>query len=190
MRFAERLKYIRKSLNLTQDELANACNVKLTAISKYENEIIKPGFDMLSKLGFAYNVNLNWLVNEIGNMFIETPQRKLIKNGTDSFTVEVNEAATVTTSVVEEAHNLELMSDIKVDYYGLENENYTKIYHKNGEVEYISTEEETNMAMVVEKLMQICKNKNQLEFVLTAINAIENEESLKELKMLILVVCH
>ena len=33
-------------MNLRQDDLAKSCGVKLTAISKYENEIIKPAFDM------------------------------------------------------------------------------------------------------------------------------------------------
>ena len=91
MRFSQRLKQLRKELNLRQDDLARACGVKLTAISKYENEIIKPAFDMLSKMGLAYNVNLNWLVNEIGSMFVETPIRRLVKTGSGDFVTEQTE---------------------------------------------------------------------------------------------------
>ena len=190
MRFAQRLKQLRKELDIKQEELARACNVKLTAISKYENEIIKPSFDMLSKIGFAYNVNLNWLINEIGSMFIETPKRRLIKNGTDGFIVQVNDTekalAYTETGHKESSHSLELINDLKVEYYGVNNETFTKIYHKNGEIEYLSHNEVShNFQEIIEKIMEICQDKNQFEFVLTAIKAIDNEESLKELKTLI-----
>ena len=186
MRFAQRLKQIRKELDIKQEELARACNVKLTAISKYENEIVKPSFDMLSKIGFAYNINLNWLINEIGNMFIETPQRRLIHNGTDGFSVQVDDNGETTALSEETSHSLELTNDLKVEYYGVNNETYTKIYHKNGEIEYHSNNKIShNFQKIIEKITEVCKNKNQFEFVLTAIDAIDNEESLKELKTLI-----
>ena len=186
MRFAQRLKQLRKELDIKQDELARACNVKLTAISKYENEIIKPSFDMLSKIGFAYNVNLNWLINEIGSMFIETPQRRLIKNGTDGFSVQVDDTEKTTALTEETSHSLELTNDLKVEYYGVNNKTYTKIYHKNGEIEYYPNNETPhNFQEIIEKIKKVCQNKNQFEFVLTAIDAIHNEEALKELKILI-----
>ncbi len=189
MRFAQRLKQLRKELDIKQEELARACNVKLTAISKYENEIVKPGFDMLSKIGFAYNVNLNWLINEIGSMFIETPQRRLIKNGSDGFSVQIDENNNTITEVsttIANVHSLNLINDLRVDYYGNGNETYTKIYHKNGEIEYQThTNPQKNFQEIIEKITEICKNKNQFEFVITAIKAIESEEDLKELKTLI-----
>ena len=186
MRFAQRLKQIRKELDIKQEELARACNVKLTAISKYENEIVKPSFDMLSKIGFAYNINLNWLINEIGSMFIETPKRRLIHNGTDGFSVQVDDNEETTAMTEETSHSLELTNDLKVEYYGVNNETYTKIYHKNGEIEYHSHNKVPhNFQKIIEKITEVCQNKNQFEFVLTAIDAIDNEESLKELKTLI-----
>ena len=183
MRFAQRLKQLRKELDINQDELARACGVKLTAISKYENEIIKPGFDMLAKIGFAYNVNLNWLINEIGSMFIETSTRRLIKNGTDSFTVVEMEKSQVVNEV---EHSLNLTSDLKVDYYGADEGNYTKIYRANGEVDYIEpANSEENLQKIISKLSEICQNQNKFDFILTAINAIEDKEALKELKTMI-----
>ena len=136
MRFSQRLKKLRKDLHLRQDDLARACGVKLTAISKYENEIIKPAFEMLSKIGLAYNVNLNWLINEIGSMFIETPSRRLIKSGTNNFVVEEVTEEITSLDLSETTHGMELQNDLKVEYYGTEGENYTKIYHKDGNVEY------------------------------------------------------
>ena len=126
MRFSQRLKQLRKELNLRQDDLAKSCGVKLTVISKYENEVVKPAFEMLSKMGLAYNVNLNWLINEIGSMFIETPQRRLIKTGSDGFvTEEITEPQSFT--VMENTHNLDLEKDLKVEFYGTNNENFTYI---------------------------------------------------------------
>ena len=183
MRFAQRLKQLRKELDINQDELARACGVKLTAISKYENEIIKPGFDMLSKIGFAYNVNLNWLINEIGSMFIETSTRRLVRNGTDSFTVLETENVQVVNEV---KHSLNLTSDLKVDYYGVDDANYTKIYRANGEIDYIEpVHSKENIEVIVSKLVEICNNQNKFDFVLTAINSIEDKEALKELKTMI-----
>ena len=187
MRFAQRLKHLRKELNLKQDDLAKACNVKLTAISKYENELIKPGFDMLSKIGLAYNINLNWLVNELGSMFLETPQRRLVKDGTNNFTVEVDDNAEVEMVTVKtDTHSLELTNDLKVEYYGVDNENYVKIYRKSGEVEYCKANTtDENLQQIIQKLQTVCHDKNQLDFIITAINALENEQALNELKALI-----
>lgn len=185
MRFSQRLKQLRKELGLRQDDLAKSCGVKLTAISKYENELIKPAFDMLSKIGLAYNVNLNWLVNEIGSMFIETPQRRLIKTGSDGFvTEEITEAQTV--SVMENTHNLELEKDLRVEFYGTNNENFTKIYHKDGNVEYRANgAAAANFQNIAEKLAEICEDESKYEFIMTALNALQDEKSLNELKILI-----
>lgn len=186
MRFSERLKVLRKELGLTQGELAKTCDVKFTVISKYENEIIKPSFEMLSKIGLAYNTNLNWLINEIGTIFIEQNQKHLLKNGTDEYAIEVLENISNNVVVNDISHSLELTNDIKVEYYDANSNNYTKIYHKSGDVEYQGKEAvERNLEYILRKIQSICKDKNQFEFVLTAIDAINDENSLKELKMLI-----
>lgn len=187
MQFSERLKILRKELDLTQDDLARACNVKLTAISKYENELVKPGFDMLSKMGLAYSVNLNWLINDIGSMFLENSQRRLIKDGTNNIVFEIDDApiremATVETGV----HSLELTSDLKVEYYGPEEEPYTKIYRKTGEVECLKeVNQNDKLRELVLKLQNVVTDKNKLGFILTALSALDNDDALNELKILI-----
>ena len=184
MRFSQRLKQLRKELNLRQDDLAKSCGVQLTAISKYENEIIKPAFEMLSKIGLAYNVNLNWLINEIGNMFIETHQRRLIKTGSDGFvTEEITEPQSV--SVMEKTHNLDLEKDLKVEFYG-NNETFTKIYRKDGNVEYQATYENTEkLQIIMQKLATICDDEDKYEFIMTAIISIQDSKALSELKIMI-----
>ncbi len=187
MRFKERLKYLRKELHLKQDDLAQACGVRLTAISKYENEIIKPGFDMLAKIGLAYNVNLNWLINEIGSMFIETNKRRLVKNATNDFVVEVDDIPEEDMVIVaQEPHSMTLSKDLKVDYYGEDSQYCSKIYRTNGQVEFLGKNNlENNFHEVVKKITEVCDDKNKFEFVMTAIKALDNEEALTELKFLI-----
>ena len=185
MRFSQRLKRLRKDLNLRQDDLAKACGVKLTAISKYENELIKPAFEMLSKIGMAYNVNLNWLINEIGGMFIETPSRRLIKTGSGDFITEETEDNTQQT-VMSDEHNLQLESDLRVEYYGANNETMTKIYRKDGKIEYNAPEKHgTKNQKLYSKIEELSKDENKYEFVMTAINALSDEKALNELKILI-----
>ena len=184
MRFSQRLKQLRKELHLRQEDLAKSCGVKLTAISKYENELIKPAFDMLAKIGLAYNVNLNWLINEIGTMFIETPQRRLIKTGSGNFITEETTEKSVT--VMESSHNLDLDKDLKVEFYGADNKSFTKIYRKDGNVEYKTSKDSSdNFQNLAEKIAEVCDDEDKYEFVMTALNALHDKNSLNELKIMI-----
>jgi len=70
MSVKERVKSIRKKLHLTLKEFAFNINVPLTTISKYEKGSVKPSFDVLANIGKVYNVNLNWLLNGKGEMFL------------------------------------------------------------------------------------------------------------------------
>ena len=185
MRFSQRLKQLRKELNLRQDDLAKSCGVKLTVISKYENEIIKPAFEMLSKIGLAYNVNLNWLINEIGTMFVETPQRRLIKTGSGDFvTEETPEQHTIT--LTEKSHNLDLEKDLKVEFYGANNETFTKIYRKDGNVEYkANSAAAANFQDIAAKIAEVCDDEDKYEFIMTALNSLQDPKALSELKIMI-----
>ena len=89
--FSKRLKKLRHELNITQNDFAQSCEVKLTAISKYETGLVKPGFDMLYKIASVYNVNLNWLILGIGEMFLQTVA---LKNGTNESIVSVTHEIT------------------------------------------------------------------------------------------------
>ncbi len=65
----ERIKLIRKKLNLTQKEFGDLLGIPLTMVSKYETGTNKPSSDILSKLG-ELKVNLNWLLTGEGEMFL------------------------------------------------------------------------------------------------------------------------
>ena len=89
--FSKRLKELRHKLNITQSDFANACNVKLTAISKYETGLVKPSFEMLYKIAVVYNVNLNWLILGEGEIFLQTVA---LKNGTNENIISVTQEIT------------------------------------------------------------------------------------------------
>ncbi len=58
-----RLKEIRKSMNLSQKELAKKLNVSATNIYNYEIGRTEPSIEMLIKLANVLNVSLDFLVN-------------------------------------------------------------------------------------------------------------------------------
>ncbi len=70
MEINQNLKLIREHLHLSQAELANAIGVANTAISKYERDEVRPSSEFLSKLCSIYGINLNWLLSNIGDMFL------------------------------------------------------------------------------------------------------------------------
>ena len=75
----DRMKKLREALNLSQKEFASGLKLKDTAISKYETGLVKPGADVLSKIGETYKVNLNWLITGDGDMFSFSSDTEIIK---------------------------------------------------------------------------------------------------------------
>ncbi|SMO74869.1 Helix-turn-helix [Balnearium lithotrophicum] len=66
----ERLKYLRKSLGLTQEELAQKLGISMMTLRRYESNKSQPDAEVLTKLLKLFHVNLNWLLTGKGNMFI------------------------------------------------------------------------------------------------------------------------
>lgn len=62
MKIAENIKFYRKSLNLTQTELAKFFNAKKSLISNYENGYSCPDIYTLIKLADIFEVSLDELV--------------------------------------------------------------------------------------------------------------------------------
>jgi len=58
--FKERLKHIRKSNNMTQQELADLLGVSKSTISSYECGVSQPSFDRLIRLANIFNVSLDY----------------------------------------------------------------------------------------------------------------------------------
>lgn len=71
LKIKDKIRSIRESLNLSQKEFGRLLGIRDTAVSKYELGSVKPSFDILSKIGNTFNVNLNWLLTDKENMFLD-----------------------------------------------------------------------------------------------------------------------
>lgn len=65
---SERIKQVRKKLDLTQKEFAEGLKIKQSSISTIEGGG-NPDINTLVNIGITYNIDLNWLLTEQGTMF-------------------------------------------------------------------------------------------------------------------------
>ncbi len=65
----QRIKKIRQALNLSQDEFGKIFDITKQFVSLLEKDKTFLNNDKLVKLLLDYNVNLNYLLGGIGNMF-------------------------------------------------------------------------------------------------------------------------
>ena len=73
----ERLKLVRKNLNLTQEEFANILGIKRTSYASYETGRVIPSPPFIKLICNKYSISENWLVNGIGEMYITTQDNLL-----------------------------------------------------------------------------------------------------------------
>jgi hypothetical protein len=89
----ERLKKLRKALELTQQEFADRIGSKRNTVAKYETEANTPSAAVVSLICREFNVNEEWLRNGTGNMFLPTDRnadiakltKQLLNDESDSF---------------------------------------------------------------------------------------------------------
>ena len=68
--FGARLQKARKKLQLSQEDISTQIGISYRAYASYERGDRKPPLDFLEKLAMKYNINLNWLIADVGEMFI------------------------------------------------------------------------------------------------------------------------
>ena len=78
MTFGQRLKELRKAKNLTQNDLSLIIKMDQSYISQYENDNHSPSYQFLQLLKRELNVNINWILDGNGAMFL--PSQSLSKN--------------------------------------------------------------------------------------------------------------
>lgn len=89
----ERLKQLRKTLDLTQQEFADRIGSKRNTIAKYETETNTPSAAIISLICREFRVNEKWLREGTGEMFLPIDRnadiakltRQLLDEETDSF---------------------------------------------------------------------------------------------------------
>ena len=74
----QRFKNVRKVLNMSQEEFAESLGVTKQAISNVEHSKSLPSTAVMNKMLLNFDVNLNYLVSEVGNMFVN--QDKIYKS--------------------------------------------------------------------------------------------------------------
>ena len=72
---SERLCKIRKKLLLSQADISTQTGISYRAYSSYERGERKPSIEFLELLVTKFNINLNYLVAGIGEMFIANAQQ-------------------------------------------------------------------------------------------------------------------
>ena len=85
--YSEKIRQVRKKLNITQEEISAQIGISYRAYSSYERGDRNPSLEFLEKLVKQYNINLNWLIADIGSMF-NAPQYEDVK---DEILKEVDE---------------------------------------------------------------------------------------------------
>ena len=73
----ERIKKLRKALNLTQQEFADRIGIKRGAIANYEIGRNEPADSVCSLICREFNVNEEWLRSGSGEMFVPEPSDAL-----------------------------------------------------------------------------------------------------------------
>lgn len=58
----EQLQWLRKSRNLTQDDLAEALDISLSSYQKYERDVVSPSYETLCKIADFYHVTTDYLL--------------------------------------------------------------------------------------------------------------------------------
>ena len=66
----ERLKRLRKTLDLTQQDFADRIGSKRNTVAKYETGTNVPSTAVISSICRVFNVNEEWLRNGVGDMFL------------------------------------------------------------------------------------------------------------------------
>lgn len=77
--YGKKLKSIRKHLSVTQEEMANYLNLSVRTYAAYERDENNPPYSMLVTLCLKHNINLNWFIADIGEMFI-APKFEQVQN--------------------------------------------------------------------------------------------------------------
>ena len=67
----ERLKQIRTELRLSQAKLGNSLGISAPSIGKAEKDVNRLSNESLSRLLKNHNININYLLNGTGEMFIK-----------------------------------------------------------------------------------------------------------------------
>lgn len=209
--FKLRFRELRKTLGITLREMSGDLLIPLSSISKYEQGLIKPGVEILSKIARCYRVNLNWLITGEGPMF--EVQNELLSLGNNNALrvrcVKYEDKVKIhplSNELLPEFKNLKKESVVKpdesiaklakninkpvcVEYLDMGNDETIKAFYPDGTVEVLGKNETLKKSAAFNdirgKIISISDDKNKLNFVNVAIDALANKDSFNQLKTLV-----
>ncbi len=73
MSFGDRIRFVRG--NLSQDEFANMLGSSRNVVSRWECENILPKGSIILRIFEVFNVNINWLLSDKGDPYIDDLDR-------------------------------------------------------------------------------------------------------------------
>lgn len=203
-----KIKEYRKSRGFTQEKLAEIIDVNQRQLTRIESGENFPSAETLEKICIAIDVEPKYFFD-----FEWQVREELLKTGTDSRPVlrliQKNEVVTVKSSspaitkefktgkqfpanqseksMIECARKIK--QPVKVEYFNGKDRSEVKIYYPDGTVESILNQKDADTYKTYEKLLEKIKNAssdiNRLEFILKAVEALENQDALRELQYLI-----
>lgn len=88
--FVNNLKYYRKINSISQQKLAELCNVSVGTIGNIESYITKPSFDLIINISKQLNITPDLLFRKETPSFISEIEKKNIKKFLDQFSNSVN----------------------------------------------------------------------------------------------------
>lgn len=66
-----RLSFFRKSIGLSQEQLAESCNIKQSAVSKYEQGRVEVPLSLMAVLIERYGLNASWMITGKGSSVLD-----------------------------------------------------------------------------------------------------------------------
>ncbi|MDD3467066.1 MAG: helix-turn-helix transcriptional regulator [Campylobacterales bacterium] len=75
----QKLIKLREVVDKKQKEFAESIGILPQALIKYEKDKVKPSADLLIKIAETHKVNINWLLTDNGDMFLEQKPKELEK---------------------------------------------------------------------------------------------------------------
>ncbi len=77
MTIGKRLKQLLNKLEMTQAGLSRAIGISNVVINRYIKDKTTPDYNFLSKIAESYNVNINWLINGEGTIFVSDNLKRI-----------------------------------------------------------------------------------------------------------------
>jgi len=110
MYFGSNIKFMRKRLNRTQDDVAQTLEIKRSTLSGYENGIAQPGMDTLIRFSNYFNIAIDTLI-KINLQKLPESQLRQIERGFDVYLKGTHLRILATTIGKDNEENIELVSE-------------------------------------------------------------------------------